>query len=51
MAITVRDLEKELAEAPAGTKDMGGWTRAVFTADQQARLGVTEDGLDVGGSL
>ena len=31
-------------EAPAGTKDMGGWTKAVFTAEQQARLGVNEEG-------
>ena len=31
-------------ERPAGTKDMGGWTRAVYTAEQQARLGVDENG-------
>ena len=31
-------------EAPAGTKDMGGWTKAIFTAEQQARLGVNEEG-------
>ena len=31
-------------EAPAGTKDMGGWTAAVYTAEQQARLGVDEQG-------
>jgi hypothetical protein len=39
-------------EAPAGTKDMGGWTRGVFTAEQQARLGVTEEGqkLDMEGA-
>ena len=39
-------------EAPAGTKDMGGWTRGVFTAEQQARLGVTEEGqkLDIAGA-
>lgn len=31
-------------EAPAGEKDMGGWVAAVYTAEQQARLGVEEDG-------
>lgn len=34
-------------EAPAGTKDMGGWTSAVYTAEQQARLGVDEQGKKV----
>lgn len=28
----------------AGTKDMGGWTGAIYTAEQQARLGVDEYG-------
>jgi hypothetical protein len=31
-------------EAPQGTKNMGTWTAAVYTAEQQARLGVTEMG-------
>jgi hypothetical protein len=31
-------------EAPAGTKDMGSWTAAAYTAEQQARLGVDETG-------
>ena len=31
-------------EAPAGTKDMGGWTAAVYTPEQQKRLGVDESG-------
>jgi len=31
-------------EKPAGTKDMGGWTAAFYTEEQQARLRVTEDG-------
>jgi len=31
-------------EKPAGTKDMGGWTAGVYTAEQQARLGVDESG-------
>ncbi|CAE7241634.1 unnamed protein product, partial [Symbiodinium necroappetens] len=26
-------------EKPAGTKDMGSWTAAVYTPEQQARLG------------
>ena len=34
-------------EAPAGEKDMGGWTAAVYTAEQQARLGVDEEGNKV----
>ncbi len=34
-------------EAPAGEKDMGGWTRGEFTPEQQARLGVDENGVDV----
>ena len=34
-------------EAPAGEKDMGGWTRGVFTPEQQARLGVDENGAKV----
>ena len=31
-------------EVPAGEKDMGGSTAAVYTEEQQARLGVCEDG-------
>jgi len=31
-------------EAPAGEKDMGGWTSLVYTAEQQERLGVDEHG-------
>lgn len=31
-------------EAPAGEKSMGTWTSAVYTEEQQARLGVTETG-------
>jgi len=31
-------------EAPAGEKDMGGWTASVYTEEQQARLGVDADG-------
>lgn len=31
-------------EKPAGTKDMGGWQGLVYTAEQQARLGVDEMG-------
>ena len=31
-------------EAPAGIKDMGTWQAAVYTAEQQKRLGVTETG-------
>ena len=31
-------------EAPRGEKDMGGWTAAVYTAEQQRRLGVDESG-------
>jgi hypothetical protein len=31
-------------EAPAGEKNMGTWTAAVYTEEQQARLGVTEMG-------
>ena len=31
-------------EAPGGEKDMGGWRAAVYTPEQQARLGVTESG-------
>ena len=34
-------------EAPAGEKDMGGWTRGVFTPEQQTRLGVDENGINV----
>lgn len=31
-------------EAPQGEKSMGSWTAAVYTAEQQARLGVDEEG-------
>jgi len=31
-------------EKPAGERDMGTWTAAVYTAEQQARLGVDEHG-------
>lgn len=31
-------------EAPLGEKSMGTWTAAVYTEEQQARLGVTEKG-------
>jgi len=31
-------------EKPAGEKDMGGWTEAVYTAEQQQRMGVDEKG-------
>ncbi len=31
-------------EAPVGTKDMGGWQAAVYTEEQQKRLGVDEHG-------
>merc|ERR1740130_234341 len=34
-------------EAPAGEKDMGGWTSRIYTAEQQARLGVDESGKKV----
>eukprot|EP00039_Didymoeca_costata_P032589 m.38443 g.38443 ORF g.38443 m.38443 type:complete len:66 (+) comp9436_c0_seq1:162-359(+) len=29
-------------EPPQGEKDMGGWTRKVYTEEQQARLGAIE---------
>jgi hypothetical protein len=31
-------------ERPEGEKDMGGWTAAVYTEEQQVRLGVDENG-------
>ncbi|CAE7312892.1 unnamed protein product [Symbiodinium natans] len=34
-------------EKPAGTKNMGSWTAAVYTPEQQARLGVDESGKKV----
>lgn len=34
-------------ERPAGEKDMGGWTAAVYTAEQQVHLGVDEFGQRV----
>ena len=39
--------ERGEMEKPAGTKDMGGWTRGVFTLEQQNRLGVDEDGQKI----
>ena len=36
-------------EAPAGARDMGGWTAAVYTAEQQSRLGVDEWGETAAG--
>lgn len=33
-------------EAPAGERDMGGFTRAVYTDEQQARLNVDENGAE-----
>ena len=40
-------------EAPAGEKNMGSWTAAVYTEEQQARLRVTEMGekLDAAGNV
>ena len=32
-------------ERPAGEKDMGTWKAAIYTEEQQARLGVTEEGV------
>ena len=37
----------ETVEKPAGEKDMNGWTAAVYTPEQQARLGVDETGAPV----
>ena len=34
-------------EAPAGEKDLGTSVQAVYTAEQQARLGVDEHGAKV----
>lgn len=34
-------------EQPAGTQNMGTWTGAVYTAQQQARLGVDAQGTKV----
>ncbi len=31
-------------ERPQGEEDMGTWTAAVYTAEQQARLGVDKHG-------
>lgn len=36
------------AEAPAGEKDMGGWTMRVYTPEQQSRLHVDEEGTPEG---
>lgn len=33
-------------EPPAGQRDMGGWNEAVYTSEQQARLGVDENGVE-----
>jgi len=38
-------------EKPAGTKDMGSWQKAVYTSEQQARLGVDEQGQKVSASV
>eukprot|EP00038_Savillea_parva_P011631 m.198937 g.198937 ORF g.198937 m.198937 type:complete len:304 (+) comp20610_c0_seq1:29-940(+) len=35
---------REGLEPPAGEKNMGTWTKAVYTEEQQNRLGVREDG-------
>eukprot|EP00050_Salpingoeca_kvevrii_P003787 m.233542 g.233542 ORF g.233542 m.233542 type:complete len:54 (+) comp10881_c1_seq5:287-448(+) len=35
---------REGLEAPAGEKDMGSWKAAVYTEEQQKRLGVDEFG-------
>ncbi len=44
-AVFVGPLICSLAWFPfQGTKDMGGWTAAVYTEEQQARLGVDELG-------
>lgn len=32
-------------EKPAGTQDMGSWQQLAYTPEQQARLGVDEDGI------
>ncbi|KOO27617.1 hypothetical protein Ctob_011189, partial [Chrysochromulina tobinii] len=34
-------------ERPAGEKDMGGWKAAVYTEEQQARLGIDAEGKSV----
>ena len=39
--------QSDEVEAPAGTKNMGSFTIAVYTAEQQARLGVNESGEPV----
>ena len=39
------------AEAPAGERDMGSYTKAVYTAEQMARLGVDEDGEAASSSI
>ena len=31
-------------EPPAGSRDMGGWTMKVYTAQQQKRLGIDAEG-------
>jgi len=38
-------------ERPAGTKNMGSWTAAVYTPEQQARLGVDEQGNTTFGQI
>jgi hypothetical protein len=37
-------------EAPEGEQSMGTWVKAVYTAEQQTRLGVDEDGRDSRGA-
>merc|ERR1719473_579257 len=41
----------ETVEKPAGEKDMGSWTAAVYTPEQQARLGVDEQGNKAAAAL
>ena len=38
-------------ERPQGEKDMGSWTAAVYTPEQQARLGVDEQGNKAAAAL
>ena len=38
-------------ERPAGEADMGGWTAGVYTAEQQARLGVDSNGNPSGSKV
>ena len=34
----------QFLEEPQGSVDMGGWTRGVYTEEQQKRLGIDEYG-------